>query len=276
MGRLANFARNSPITATNMCSTDRVVSVVGGGLLTFLGGRKKSTGGKVLMIAGAELIRRGVTGHSYAYQALGVRSKSIEPWSSVSVPYELGVHVRTSITIAKPRDIVFAFWRDFENLPRIMSHLVSVTQKENNTSHWVARGPAGKQMEWDAEIINEAPNERIGWRSLPGSKVDNAGSVHFKDAPGGRGTEITVELQYNPPAGYAGAFVAKLFGADPETEIESDLFCLKQYLETGEVATTEGQSKGETFRSRLTAQEREQFGIESPEELFAGGGGIGK
>lgn len=125
-----------------------------------------------------------------------------------------------------------------------MHHLITVEQIDQQRSHWVAQGPANKRIEWDAEIINEIPTQLIAWKSLPGSDVGSAGSVRFKDAPGGRGTEIRVELQYNPPGGVVGSYFARLFGREPEQEITADLGRLKQFLESGEAATTEGQPRG--------------------------------
>jgi uncharacterized membrane protein len=209
------------------------------------------------MLLSAELLRRGITGHCYAYQALGVRSKEIGQGASISVPYELGVRARAAVTIAKPRSVIYQFWRNFENLPRVMEHLISVTNGSDSRSHWVAQGPTGAEVEWDAVIHNDVENELIAWRSLPGSDVDSAGSVRFKDAPGGRGTEVVVVLQYNPPTGLVGATAAKLLGRDPETEIESDLFRLKQFLETGEIATTEDQPKGPVKSARKPAASEE-------------------
>ena len=119
-------------------------------------------------------------------------------------------------------------------------------------------GPCNRPVEWYAEIINEVPSELIGWKSLPGSDVDCAGSVRFTDAPGGRGTEVRVELQYNPPAGMVGAYLARLFGREPEQEIEADLGRLKQYLEGGEVATTAGQPQGGSKAQRVAAETLEE------------------
>ena len=234
------FENQVPIR--NMSTEDRVLSVIGGSVLAIASMKRKS--GILSTLAGLEMVRRGLSGHCYAYQMLGIRTKPSEPWRSVSVPYELGVTATNSTTINLPREQVFTFWRDLSNLPKVMHHLVSVTQNGEKSSHWVAEGPGGRRMEWDAEIINEIPNELLAWRSLPGSQVDSAGSVRFKDAPRGRGTEIRVELQYNPPGGFLGAAVAKLFGRDPQAEIEEDLYRLKQFLETGELATTWGQPQG--------------------------------
>jgi uncharacterized membrane protein len=241
--KILNTSSNAAHARINMNLADRWGSVLGGILMTRSALRRRPAG-KLGLLAGAELIRRGVTGRCYAYQALGIRSLESGARNSVSIPYELGVRGRAAVTIAKPREIVFQFWRNFENLPRVMKHLISVRTQDSLRSHWVAEGPAGARVEWDAEIHNEIENELIAWRSLRGAEVDSAGSVQFKDAPGNRGTEVIVELQYNPPAGLIGASVAKLFGSDAETEIESDLFRLKQYLEAGEVAATEGQPAG--------------------------------
>jgi uncharacterized membrane protein len=125
-----------------------------------------------------------------------------------------------------------------------MSHLQSVQKTAENRFHWVAKAPAGARIEWDAEVINERPNELIAWRSLEGSEVDNAGSVRFEPAPGHRGTIVKVEMKYNPPGGVIGAGFAKLLGQSPDKQIRLDLLRLKQVLETGEIATTEGQPAG--------------------------------
>jgi uncharacterized membrane protein len=117
---------------------------------------------------------------------------------------------------------------------------------DDRRSHWVAKGPAGIDAEWDAEIINEIPNELIGWRSVAGSRVDNAGSVHFTRAAGGRGTTVRVILRYDPPGRMIGALFAKLFGEDPAMQVQEDLRKFKQLVETGELATVEGQSSGRT------------------------------
>ena len=125
-----------------------------------------------------------------------------------------------------------------------MENLESVTQLGENRSHWVATGPGGKKVEWDAEIYNEKEGELIAWRSLSGADVTNAGSVHFEPAPDGRGTYLKVTLNYNPPGGKAAALFAKLFGSEPGQLVEHNLKRLKQLVETGEIATTEGQSSG--------------------------------
>jgi len=149
------------------------------------------------------------------------------------------IHVERSITVNCPVEEVYTFWHDLGNLPRFMRHLQSVHVLSNGRSHWVTEGPGGKTVEWDAEVTDDRPNERIAWRSLPGSQVDNAGVVSFVPAPGDRGTEVHVELQYRPPAGAVGATIAKLFHRDAGQQIADDVRAFKQVLETGEIVVSD-------------------------------------
>jgi uncharacterized membrane protein len=146
-----------------------------------------------------------------------------------------GIRVKTAITIGRPVTEVYGFWRNFENLPRFMSHLESVEVQDGGRSHWAAIGPAGMRMEWDAETVEDLPNELISWRSLPGGQVDTAGYVRFRPAPGDRGTEIVVEMRYDPPGGVLGASIAKLFGESGQEVVTRDLQAFKNVLEVGEV-----------------------------------------
>jgi uncharacterized membrane protein len=145
-----------------------------------------------------------------------------------------GIFVTRAITVNRPTEDVYRFWRDFENLPRFMSHLSSV-RVINGLSHWEARGPLGTRIEWDAEVVEDRPGELIRWRSVPGADVPNQGSVRFCPAPGDRGTEIVFDLSYDPPARALGAAVAKLFGENPSQQVAEDLRHFKQVIETGEV-----------------------------------------
>jgi uncharacterized membrane protein len=148
--------------------------------------------------------------------------------------------VKKSIVINRSPEELYQFWRDFENLPRFMNHLESVRVTGEGRSHWVAKAPAGRSVEWDAEITEDRPNELIAWRSLDGADVDNSGSVSFERAPGNRGTIVRVEMEYNPPGGVIGAAVAKLFGEEPGQQTQEALRCFKQVMETGEVIVSEG------------------------------------
>ncbi len=168
-------------------------------------------------------------------QRVGRNGEAVELATGALARRGKGVRVRRDITIAKPPEEVYRFWRNFENLPRFMEHLESVQILDERRSHWRAKAPAGAGVEWDAEIIEDRPNELIVWRSLDGADVPNTGSVRFVPAPGGRGTEVNVELRYDPPGGKLGATVAKLFGEEPGQQVDGDLRRLKQVLETGEV-----------------------------------------
>jgi len=154
------------------------------------------------------------------------------------------VHVEVSIAINKSPETLYAFWRDFTNLPRFMKNLESVTELDQFKSHWVAKTIAGTRVEWDAEIYNEQENELIAWRSLENADVVNAGSVRFQRGPEGHGTYVRVTVNYNPPAGKLGATVAQLLGSEPSQLIREDLRRFKQIMEAGEIASIEGQTSG--------------------------------
>jgi len=150
------------------------------------------------------------------------------------------VRVEQVVTINKPIEEVYGFWRNFENLPRFMRHLESVTLVGPRRSRWRAKAPAGMSVEWEAELIQEKEHDWIAWRSLPGSQIENSGSVRFERAPGARGTELRVQLQYRPPAGMIGRGLAFLFGEEPSQQIAEDLRRFKQLMETGEIPLSEG------------------------------------
>ncbi|MEV4754902.1 SRPBCC family protein [Micromonospora sp. NPDC049559] len=169
----------------------------------------------------------------------------------VMIARRRAISLRGSITINKPSQEVYRFWRDFGNLPRFMYHLESVSSDGDGRSHWRARGPAGIGVEWDAEITEEQPNRMIAWRSTDGTKVPNSGRVRFLPTPDGRATEVRVELDYAPPAGRVGKLAAKLFGENPEQQVKDDLRRFKQVIETGEVVRSEGSPDGLSLRQQL-------------------------
>jgi uncharacterized membrane protein len=150
-----------------------------------------------------------------------------------------GIHIKRSITVMRPREEVYSFWHDFQNLPTFMKHLESVTSSGNGRTHWKAKAPAGSSVEWDAEVTADQPNELIAWHSLANSDVNNSGMVRFTNAPGGRGTEVHVDLRYDPPGGPLGAMFAKLFGEEPGGQIADDLRRFKQVMEIGEVMVSD-------------------------------------
>jgi uncharacterized membrane protein len=154
------------------------------------------------------------------------------------------IAVTRSVIINSSPGELYRFWKNLENLPLFMEHLESVSALNDRVSHWIAKAPAGACVEWDAEIVDDQPDRRIGWRTLPGSQVTHEGMVSFERATSGRGTIVRIEMLYRPPAGKVGMRIARLFGEEPALQIDDDLRRLKQLLETGEVATTIGQPTG--------------------------------
>ncbi|HEY4368721.1 MAG TPA: SRPBCC family protein [Steroidobacteraceae bacterium] len=154
------------------------------------------------------------------------------------------IPVRVSLAINASPERLYEFWRNFENLPRFMQHLQSVTRRSDGTSHWISKASGDLCLEWDSEVVDDQPNSLIAWRTLPGSQVKHHGSVLFEPAGDGKGTIVYVDVAYAAPGGQRGAALAKIFGSDPELHIARDLRSLKQLLETGEIATTRGQSSG--------------------------------
>jgi uncharacterized membrane protein len=202
-----------------------------GAVLLIVGASRRSAIGACIAVSSAPLLYRGVTGRWPS-----VLNGNVQPDSTkTALGGARGVHVRESIRLELPVADVYGFWRRLDNLPRFMRHLTRVTERPGGTSHWVAAGPAGLAIEWDAEVINEIENRVLAWRSLPGSDVVTAGSVNFDAVRGGRSTQVSVHLQYAPPAGKAGALLASLFGREPSQTIREDLRHFKQLLEAGEI-----------------------------------------
>lgn len=223
----------------NVGQKERWASLAIGSALLFFGLKQRSKPlGIGLTVAAGEMLYRGSTGHCPVYTALDVTTADAGDVGNV------GIRVEKSITINKSAAELYQFWRNLENLPQFMEHLVSVQRLDNVRSHWVAKAPMGKQVSWNAEIINDVENRLIAWKSLPNADVDNVGSVNFEELSGGRGTVVRVLLEYSPPAGVLGATVAKLFHEDPAHQVEEDLRRLKRKIETGEIATTKGQPRG--------------------------------
>jgi uncharacterized membrane protein len=155
-----------------------------------------------------------------------------------------GAKMEKSVTINRSPEEIYSFWRQLENLPRFMQHIQSVTQTGDGISHWVIKTSHDRTLEWDARLIEDKPGQMLSWQSLEGADVDNAGSVWFTPANGGRGTVVKVSIKYSPPGGKLGAMLAKLLGDGAEKQMAEDLFRLKSLLETGEIPTTDGQPRG--------------------------------
>ncbi|MEH1940819.1 MAG: SRPBCC family protein [Nostoc sp.] len=161
------------------------------------------------------------------------------------------VKVEKTLTINKPVEELYRFWRNFDNLPRFIKHLKEVRLYDEKRSHWISKGFLNESVEWDVVITEDRENELIAWTSVEGAAIETSGRVHFKPAPGDRGTEVKTIREFTPPGGAIGAAlakpvadIAKLFGDDPELQIKEDLRNFRMLMEAGEIATTEGQPRG--------------------------------
>jgi len=218
----------------NISGAERWLSMTGGIGLAAYGLSRRSGPGLFLAGLGALLFQRGVSGHCRTYELFGLNTAGTGSDTRQALRGSAGVIVEESVTVNRPIEELYRFWRNLENLPRVMRHLKSVERLTETLSRWRAAGPAGTEVEWNAEIINDVANEVIGWRSIESSDVVSAGSVHFDREPFGRGTRIRVRLQYSPPGGRVGDAVARLLGRDAATEIREDLQRFKHNIETGE------------------------------------------
>jgi uncharacterized membrane protein len=218
----------------NISDVEKYVSLAAGAGLALYGLTRMRSGGWMAAAIGGMLLQRGATGHCHVYEALGLNTAGTGEDTRLALGGPAGSHVDESVTINRPVEELYRFWRNLENLPQFMSHLETVERVTDTLSRWRAKGPAGASVEWNAEIINEVPNQVIGWRSIEGSDVVSAGSVNFDDLGAGRGTRVRVRLQYSPPGGKVGAAVAKLLGRDAATEIRQDLQRFKHLIETGQ------------------------------------------
>lgn len=200
------------------------LSLLGGGGLAVFGLTRKSLPGAALAAGGGYLVFRGVR---------DLRNGA-----------DQDIEVEKTLTILKSQEELYRFWRDFENLPKFMRHLRQVQRIDDRRTRWTTNAPMGMTVSWEAEITHETPNQFLAWRSLPGSQIENMGSISFAPAPPGRGTEVKVSLRYSPPAGRVGHVFATVFGRDAEQQVLEDLRRFKQLMECGEIPTTIGQPHG--------------------------------
>ncbi|MBW4575342.1 MAG: SRPBCC family protein [Aphanothece sp. CMT-3BRIN-NPC111] len=215
--------------SSNLSDTERWGSLIGGGALVLMGLRQGSLRGALTAIAGGGLIYHGATAQSSIQEKVGMNQS---------------IKVEKTVTINKSPEELYRFWHNFENLPTFMKHLKYVRVINQTRSHWIANAPMGSSVEWDADIVNDQENKLIAWTSVEGADVDNSGFVRFTPTASGRGTEVKVVIEYNPPGGAVGSAIAKLFGEEPEQQAGDDLRRFKQLMETGEIPTTEGQPSG--------------------------------
>ncbi len=219
----------------NVNATERLASVIGGGLLTLYGVRRGSLTGLALAAVGGSLVYRGATGHCATYQALGIdtaHDREREHPSEISI--------REALTIEAPRHDLYAFWRDLENLPQFMRHIESVRPMGEGLSVWTARKPGGGEIVWEAQITADESGKRIAWQSLPGADIENSGEVVFED--GLQGTEVHVVIDYRPTglAGIAAGWINPVLSQ----MVREDIRRFKSLMEAGEAPTVEGQPRG--------------------------------
>lgn len=237
-------AAETELPSGNVGSLDRVISAVAGIAVVAYSVVKavRSPWRAVFALAGAPLLARAIRGYSGLYDLLGVSSVHKKDQHSGAEP-ELSKYVEASETIQVAPLELYNFWKQFDNLPRFMEHLERVERLPDGGWRWVAKAPAGKDVEWEADVTQDISGRLIAWRSRPGSQIANEGTVEFVQAPGDRGTEVRVRLMYEPPAGSLGVLVARLFGEEPKQQITDDLMRLKRLIEIGEISNLGAQSQ---------------------------------
>ncbi len=228
---LGNIPEESPANGVNVGKAERIASALIGGALVGYGIKQRSPLSLALALFGGGLLYRGASGECELYRTLGYNTT--DQSSSRSDHVARDFHVEKSISINSSPAELYGFWHNLENLTRFMEGLESVTSVGGNRSHWIAQGPGGKNVEWDAEIINQREDEMLAWRSLPGGDVETAGSVHFRPLSRKRGTMLSLSMKYNPPAGKLGAHIASLLGEGLDDRLDEDLMTFKQVMETG-------------------------------------------
>ncbi|MBW4441048.1 MAG: SRPBCC family protein [Plectolyngbya sp. WJT66-NPBG17] len=228
--KIINSSEAQPQSITD---TEKWASIVSGSAMVLFGLQKRSLRGVLTALAGGSLAYHGATAE-----------KSLTDKVSEAVGLDKALKVEKTVTIDRPAEELYNYWHNFENLPTFMKHVKSVTVSEGGKrSHWVANAPLGQEVEWDAEVIKDEPNRLIAWASIEGADVDNSGFVRFSPAPGDRGTEVKVVMEYEIAGGRLTAALAKLFGEEPEQQVGDELRRFKQLMEAGEIATTEGQPR---------------------------------
>ena len=238
----------------NIGDVQRVLSVIAGMMFLASGLSRRRWSGAALATVGGGLLYRAISGYCPVFGAMGIDmsggsnrsggSSNTDRLGRRKVHTDRATKIQRAIEVNRPPNEIYRFWRSLDNLPRIMNHLDSVQVINDRLSHWVVKAmPGVPKVEWDAEIINDVENQRLGWRSLEGADVDNTGSVEFKPTDDGQRTRLTVTLQYEPPGGELGAAVAKWFGEDPNTKIAEDLQRFKEEMETGAFSQAGGEQK---------------------------------
>jgi uncharacterized membrane protein len=228
MGKPHSVLVNRRGRSINVGDTERTVSAVAGGALALYGITRGSLGGWLLAGLGAALGYRGISGHCGLYEKLGVDASGARP--NVG---NLGVKIDREVVVNAPPEKLYGIWRNFENLPRLLSHVERVEVLSPTRSRWTLKSPVS--VSWEAELINDKINELIAWRSAGNPWVDHAGSVTFERI-GDNASRVHVSLQYDPPGGRIGHAVASLFAEDAGSKVEQDLVEFKRAVEEGRLA----------------------------------------
>jgi len=236
-------AEHEPASRINVGEVERWASAVGGGLLIAHGLRRGTFGGLALAVLGGMLAHRGYTGHCQAYEALNIDTSG-KRRADEDEDIHKGVLVKHTTTIHRTPMEVYDFVKDPANHHRYMGHVESVTADQDGTYHWAIKGPMGMTWRFRSRHINEDPGHLVAWKSLPGGDLDNAGAIRLVPTFDGRGTEVTMEINFEPPAGSVGLALGKILGHDPDVQVRENLGRLKSLLEAGEIATTQGQPSG--------------------------------
>lgn len=254
----------SGASSPNVAYTERQIAVAAGGALLLHALLSRSRYRLLTGTLGAALIWHGQSGHSPFYEALDVNTARDQggqpgrvPWPGEPEhrPRDAGrseerplpqnvIEIKRAVIVDTSSDELYDYWRKLENLPTFMNHLKEVEQTDETHSHWVAKLAGGLPVEWDAEIVEDIPGQRIAWRTLPDSQVEQLGSVEFKPATGERGTVVSVEIRYSPPGGIIGETFANLLNGVTAQQVKDDIRRFKSLMETGEIPTVDGQPSG--------------------------------
>ncbi|TMD69681.1 MAG: DUF2892 domain-containing protein [Chloroflexi bacterium] len=229
----------------NVGPMERLISIAGGGALTYYGLRHLSLRGALFALLGGDLVYRGITGHCWLYQVLGVSTAEKLRSTLVRLPDNQGIKVKRTVTINRPAEDLYRFWEDVENMPRFMKYIQEVSRTGENRSHWVAQSAVlGTRLEWDSEVTHSQAPSLIAWRTLNQTSFAHAGTVRFGPTPYGNETTVTLTLEFRQPVGQVGAITEKLLGYIPEQLALEDLRRFKQLMEAAEIAQSESHPSG--------------------------------
>ena len=238
-----------------MADRQRWMAAAAGGVMLWQGLRQRNAGKWVMTLLGAGLVYQGVSGNNVLGQL-----PVVQPVVKTLTTAQEGLRVRKTLTINRPAAELYEYWRNLENLPRFMHHVKEVQQLDEGRSHWRVAIMDKMELEWDAEITVDRPNEMIAWGTLPGATVAHRGYVKFIPAPGDRGTEISVALEYDPPGAALGIAAGSMAKFIPAQDIKEEIRNFKQIMEAGAIPTTEGQPacRHEAWRQHALREDTRQ------------------